>query len=133
MAKAKEQPLGVVIDALYRARELRLDREREVEGLKRQEKELRGLIIAALRKSGLDGARGEVAFGSIVAKRTVRLTTPDAWPEFWAWARKDPLGSYVQRRVAVEAVREQLDAGKKVPGVELEEFDDLSLTKAAAR
>ena len=57
------------------------------------------------------------------------LETKD-WDQYWAWARKDKLGVYVQRRPAVKAVYEQLDAGKEVPGVLRGKLKILHVTKA---
>lgn len=39
------------------------------------------------------------------------------WDKYWAWARKDTLGVYVQRRPAVTALKELFADGKTVPGV----------------
>jgi len=76
--------------------------------------------VASIRVAGYNFTPGERAI----------LETKD-WDAYWAWARKDRLGVYVQRRPAVTAVYEQLDAGKKVPGVLRGKLPTLYISKAA--
>ena len=127
MAKTFPKTLGACIDALYSARALRLEQEKVVESMKAQERELKQLIMAQLAADKIDGAKGKIATAAIMHKRVPVVLD---WPTFWAFARKDKLGVYVQKRIAVEATRELFDAGKEVPGAALEEVIDLSLTKA---
>ena len=127
MAKTFPKTLGACIDALYSARALRLEQEKTIEAMKAQERELKQLIMAQLAADKIDGAKGKIATAAIMHKRVPVVLD---WPTFWAFARKDKLGVYVQKRIAVEATRELFDAGKEVPGAALEEVIDLSLTKA---
>ena len=127
MVKTFPKTLGACIDALYSARALRLEQEKVVESMKAQERELKQLIMAQLAADKIDGAKGKIATAAIMHKRVPVVLD---WPTFWAFARKDKLGVYVQKRIAVEATRELFDAGKEVPGAALEEVIDLSLTKA---
>lgn len=127
MVKTFPKTLGACIDALYSARALRLEQEKTIEAMKAQERELKQLIMAQLAADKIDGAKGKIATAAIMHKRVPVVLD---WPTFWAFARKDKLGVYVQKRIAVEATRELFDAGKEVPGAALEEVIDLSLTKA---
>lgn len=127
MAKTFPKTLGACIDALYAARALRLEQEKAIEGMKAQERELKQQIMAQLSADKIDGAKGKIATAAIMHKRVPVVLD---WPTFWAFARKDKLGVYVQKRIAAEATRELFDAGKEVPGAVLEDVFDLSLTKA---
>lgn len=127
MAKTFPKTLGACIDALYSARALRLEQEKTIEAMKAQERELKQLIMTQLAADKIDGAKGKIATAAIMRKRVPVVLD---WPTFWAFARKDKLGVYVQKRIAVESTRELFDAGKEVPGAALEEVIDLSLTKA---
>jgi hypothetical protein len=53
------------------------------------------------------------------------------WDAYRSWARKDPLGVYVERRPAKKAVYEQLDAGTEVPGVRPGKVPVLYVTRAS--
>lgn len=127
MTKTFPKTLGACIDALYSARALRLKHEKTIESMKAQERELKQLIMAQLAADKIDGAKGKIATAAITRKPVPVIMD---WPTFWAFARKDKLGVYVQKRIAVESTRELFDAGKEVPGAALEEVIDLSLTKA---
>ena len=127
MAKTFPKTLGACIDALYSARALRLEQEKTIEAMKAQERELKQLIMTQLAADKIDGAKGKLATAAIMRKRVPVVLD---WPTFWAFARKDKLGVYVQKRIAVESTRELFDAGKEVPGAVLEDVFDLSLTKA---
>lgn len=127
MVKKVELPIGEVIDALYQARQARLDLEKEVEALKEREREAKAAVIARLNELKLDRASGSECTASVTMRRTMVVTD---WPTFWAWARKDKTGVYVQKRIAVEATREVYESGKQIPGAQPEDLVDLSLTKA---
>lgn len=127
MAKTFPKTLGACIDALYSARALRLEQEKTIEAMKAQERELKQLIMTQLAADKIDGAKGKIATAAIMHKRVPVVFD---WPTFWAFARKDKLGVYVQKRIAAEATRELFDAGKDVPGATMEDVYDLSLTKA---
>ena len=129
---AYPKQLGICIDMLYAARAIRLAREKEIEQLKADEKALGDHIMNTFAKSELDGAKGRVAVAAIKQVRTVKLIEgPQSWLDFWQWARKDKLGIYVQRRPGVESIREQIESGVQVPGVELMTVVSLSLTKVS--
>ena len=132
MATKKQEPkfkktLGACIDDLYLRRAKRLELERSVDALKAEEKLYKEHIIGLLTKQKLEGGKGDVATAAIMWKRTLVVSD---WKKFWEWARKDKLGVYVQKRVAVEATKEWMDdAQKSVPGVDPLDVCDLSLTK----
>lgn len=128
----KPPSVGELVDKAYQTRAKRLELERQVDELKKAETDLKQLAIDALRVVGLESARGKVATATITKRR--RLSVKD-WSAFWAWARKDPGGNYVQKRVASEATNEWLaeHKGKAVPGVEQFDEWELSLTKAGGR
>jgi hypothetical protein len=122
--------LGEHIDALYTLREWRIELERKIDEIKEKERLARYDIINTLRADKLEGSRGEVAVVRITTKKKP-VIAKGKWEEFWTWARKDKNGTYVQKRIGEAAVMEQLDAGREVPGVYVEEIEDLSITKSA--
>jgi len=119
--------VGACIDDLYTRRAARLKLEKQVETMKVEERAFKDHIINELSKVKIDGAKGRVATAAITWKRTFVVAD---WAKYWAWARKDKLGVYVQKRIAIEAVREWSDENKQpVPGVDPMDVVDLSLTK----
>ena len=86
------------------------------------------LLRAELVGAKLDSIRA-AGFNFTPSERTVYNTLD--WDAYWAWARKDKLGVYVQKRPSTTAIAEQLAAGKEVPGIELVTLPSLSVTRAA--
>lgn len=122
--------VGAAIDLLYAMRAKRLALEKDVEAMKQDEASLKAYIIQGLQSVKLQSGRGAIATGSIRPKHYCRVAD-GGWPKFWAWARRDAGGNYVEKRAASTAVLEYLDVSKKgVPGVETGSVLDLSLTKA---
>jgi len=129
MKKAEKFPaqVGAAVDLLYERRAARLALERQAEEMKEAEGRLKAHVLELLAKGKQTGAKGKVATAAVTWKRTLIVTD---WSKFWAWARQDPLGVYVQRRAAVEATQEWMEQMRKpVPGVDPYDKQDLSLTK----
>lgn len=103
--------------------------EQKAAQLKRDFDALQEQLIEQLREEKIESVRVK-GFNFTVGKRDILETTD--WDAFWAWARKDRLGVYVQKRPAVKAIREQLDDGAAVPGVKPGTQPVLHITKAKA-
>jgi hypothetical protein len=129
MKKKVPVPIGDLIDLIYAKRAERLELERTVDVKKVEEAALRADIMTRLREQGLGSGRGAAATATITYHNIYKVPT-GSWPEFWAWARKDKTGVYVQKRLSAEAIGEQLAAGKRVPGVVAEQVADLSVSKS---
>ena len=119
--------LGEFIDALYQKRAERLEKQREVEDLKVAEKEAEDRVIAALKKNGMRGARGELATVSISERNDPMVVD---WDALWEHIFKTRDTTLLQKRIGVTAWREHLDSGELLPGTEPEEVTVLSITKA---
>lgn len=104
--------------------------EKKAKDLKKQRDDVERELIEKIREDKLDGIRYKGINFTPGYRESLRAAD---WDAYWAWARKDKLGVYVQRRPAVTAVREQLDAGKTVPGIEIEKISVLYVSKAAQR
>lgn len=128
-ATAFPPSLGESIDKLYAQRAARLQAEDAVEKMKSAEQALKAHVLKLLTAAKMNGGKGSLATVAIKMSRTYKLKPEIGWPEFWAWARKDKLGVYLQRRVAVTAVGEAISAGQRVPGVVAEDTVDLSINK----
>lgn len=120
------KPVGEIIDELYALRAERMALSRQVDDLKAKENELRGIIIAQLRAVGLDGGKGSSANALITSSEQAQITS---WPEFFAYIMENEAGDLVQKRVAIQAVRERWENGEEIPGLTKVEVVDLSLTK----
>ncbi len=120
------KPIGEVIDDLYALRARRMALSKEVDELKAQEAELRGIIITQLRDIGLDGGKGSTANALITTSTQAQITN---WPAFFEYIRETGGGDLVQKRVAIQAVRDRWDSGEEIPGLTAVEVVDLSLTK----
>lgn len=125
---AKEKSLGHMIDSLYAARADRIEKQREVDAMKLQERDLQASIMAKLEKQGISSGRGSLATASIT--KSVQPQVAD-WKKVYAYIRKEDAFHLLHQRVASTAWRELHEAGKKVPGIEAMPVQDLSLTKAS--
>lgn len=91
-----------------------------------EETALRDHLIDSFKKDQLDGARGS---GIVLAvRRSVKYNIKD-WAKFFKAARVAKNQDLFLRQVSQAAVRERLEAGQEVPGVE--GFMKLSLSVTA--
>lgn len=85
----------------------------------------------ALRSALVDAKQESIRVAGYNFTPGVRETTKTTdWDAFWAWARKDTLGVYVQKRPAVKAIQEQWEVGNTIPGVVPEKIPTLHISKA---
>lgn len=124
-------PLGRMIDELKAARDERIEYQRETDAkisqLKTKEMELRTKIIAEMERTGLDKATGADATASIQVNLLPRVTD---WPAVYRYIQKNNAFDLLERRVGKLAFKSRLEAGERVPGIDVFEEKDLSLTKA---
>ncbi len=117
--------LAQCADLLYTTRQRRLEVQKEVEALAKQESALRDHLIENVGKDST-GVAGKVARITIVTK--TKPTVAD-WPVFYAHIKKTGNFDLMQRRVGEAAVRERWEDGKEVPGVERFNYVDVSVNK----
>jgi NADPH-dependent 7-cyano-7-deazaguanine reductase QueF len=127
---AKKLPgtIGAAADMIYELRAKRLDKAKEVEAIKKDEQDLEEHIIALLESQNLKSGRGKVATVTISQKDTPALLD---YEKFAKYLKKTGNVHLLQKRLATTAIKEMMDDGQKIPGVELLPIKDLSITKAA--
>lgn len=125
--KSKEIPLGVLIDGLYEMRAERIELARKVDDMKGQERIRRTEILDRLKAQKAEKSSGKHA----TASRTVSTTYRAAdWKKVYAHIKKTGDFDLLQQRLATTACDARFAAGKKVPGVEAFEIEDLSVSKS---
>lgn len=118
--------LGAVADLLYKTRQARLAKQKEVEALEAEESALKEHIIANLPKSNASGIAGKVARVSVANKSDYRVTD---WSALYKYIKKHDAFALLQRRLSTESVTEVLEDSKELPGVETIQIPKVSLNK----
>lgn len=123
----KYKTLGGAIDALFKARELRLQEQRAIDATKKKtEVPLKVDILSKLKEGRLERASGKLATGSRTLKPVGKITN---FVAFLTWCVEHDASDLIPTRVNGRALQERFENGDRVPGVELEFITDLSLTK----
>ncbi len=118
--------LGACADRLYELKEARLVVQKQADAIEQEEKALKAHLIDTLPKSKAEGVSGTVANVKIVRKEVPQVKDYEA---FYAHVKKTGSFDLLQRRLNDAAVKERLDAGKVIPGVEVFTAVSVSLTK----
>lgn len=113
-------------DLLYTTRQKRLDVQKQADDLEGQEKLLKAHLIDSLPKSDALGVSGKVAHVLIVTKQEPQVKD---WDVFYAHIKKKGAFHLMNRALNKASVREQMEAGKVVPGVEMFTAVTVSLKK----
>ena len=119
--------IGECIDTLYTMRAQRLDADKAVQAMKKAEADLEEHILKQFDKAAINGARGKVATGGIMRKTVYSI---EDWPAFIAYVAKKKAWDMLYKQAGQLAVRERIDNGEEVPGIEAFEKVSLSLNKA---
>lgn len=118
--------IGLRADEYHDVREVRLMMEKEVEGVKARENELRESIIADLSKSADTGAAGLRYRAQIVMEAKPKI---EDWAKLCKFVAEQGRFELLQKRLGEKAVEEIWDAGYAVPGVEKMRVPEVSITK----
>lgn len=118
--------LGGCADRLYQLKELQAQAQRKVDEIDAERKALKEHVINTLPKSEATGVAGKLARVRVLPKEVPQVKD---WPAFYAYAKRVNRLDLMQRRLNEKAVTELLEAGKKVAGVEVFTYVDISLTK----
>lgn len=129
MAKPKKLPksMGLCADLFFDAKQKRLAADKVTADLKVEEERIKLHIINNLKKDDT-GAAGKHHRVQVVRKRKF-IVNPEKWNYFYAWVAKNKRFDMLQKRLSDAAVKETVEAGKKIPGVEPFDYVDVSLTK----
>lgn len=120
------QSIGLCADEYARVRAIRLAMEKEVEGVKARETEIREHIIANLSKSDDTGAAGKHYRAQIVMKVKPKLSD---WAALTAAIQETGRFDLLQKRLGEKAVEDLWADGFDVPGVERMNIPEVSITK----
>jgi hypothetical protein len=126
---SKQSELATTAAALLKARTKYVGLQKKADEAKKALAALEAQLLDELSAAKVDSVRVR-GFNFTPGWREI-IETYD-WDAYWEWARKDPLGVYVERRPAKRAVYEQLDAGVEVPGVRPGKVPVLHVTKASS-
>ena len=107
--------LGACADKLYKLRQKRLEQQKKVQEIEKEEKALKAHIIETLPKSKASGISGKVARVSVITKKIPQVKD---WETFYRHVKRTGNFELLQRRVSDAAVKERWEDGKKVPGVD---------------
>lgn len=116
---------GAKADLLYKAREARLEVQKEVEAIAKLESQLKDYFINNLPKD-TTGAAGRVARVQTLNKRIPQVVD---WDKFYAFVSKKKFFHLLQRRLNDKAVTEIWENNKQVPGVDVFTTVTVSCTK----
>lgn len=119
--------VGQCIDSMYAMREQRLNLQKQVELMKKEEAAIEAHILNQFSKAEIRGAKGTTATGSVTAKTVYSIAD---WPTFIGWVAKHKAWDILYKQAGQTALRERFDNGQEVPGIEAFEKIGLSLTKA---
>lgn len=118
--------LAKCADLLYETRAARLELQKQVDELKKNEAELKDHLINSLPKSDASGVSGKVANAKITKKTIPQV---EDWEAVQKYIKRTNAFDLLQRRLSAPAVTERWDAGKTVPGVTKFIAVDVSCTK----
>jgi hypothetical protein len=121
--------LAKVADLLYTTRQRRLEIQKQVDILAKQETALRNHLIDNLPKSEASGVSGEVANAKVEKKTVWQIGD---WGKFQKYIQKTGEFDLLGRSVSQPALQERYEAAKnkmKIPGVVPFEAIKVSCTK----
>lgn len=122
--------IGSLVEKCYTLRFERLTAEKKIEEMKEQETSLKQQIIAMLVAQGLEkGGSGRVT-GAILRRKRFFILDRKSFGEYVIKTKQYDL---YESRPAQTACAERWEAGEQLPGVEVKEITDLSLTKVGEK
>lgn len=105
--------LGAMIDKLHAMREVRREKEKEIEELKSEYAVLEDQILAALRAQGLSKSTGGKATVSISENIKPQI---ENWDEFYKYIHRHKAYHLLERRPSVTGCREVFELRGRLPG-----------------
>lgn len=118
--------LGALADEYAVVREERLRIEKEAKAVKEREMELFNSALSTLEESADTGAVGENYSVQRVEKEVRGV---EDWPTLWAYIRENNAFELLGKSINQKAVREQQEAGEKLPGIKTDTVATLSFRK----
>ncbi len=118
--------LGDLADEYAVVREKRLAEEKIAKATKERETELFNSALATLDESADTGAMGKEYAVQRVEKDVNNVTD---WPALWKHIQQTGSFELLGKSINQKAVREQIEAGEAIPGIEQNKVATLSFTK----
>lgn len=118
--------MGACADQIYALRARRQLAQKAVDLIEAEEKALKAHIIENLPKSQMTGASGKTANVKVITKE---VPVVDDWDKFHAYIKRTGNFTLMQKRASDGALKELVEAGKKIPGVGTFDAVTLSITK----
>lgn len=111
----KELNLGQLCDAIARKGDEISELEARVRELRTEKGTLEDKLMLAMDAAGTEMARGEYA---TISKSVVEQFQVDDWESLYRYLQRNNAPHLLQRRLSVEAVREEVKRrrGKELPG-----------------
>lgn len=122
-----ERTIGQLIDAMYRVREMRKAKQKEVDELKAKQNQVEAMLMEALTEQGTRKGEGKLASASISTNIQPVATDWDALKRFVLRHKELEL---FQKRLSASRYRELLEERPKgVPGLDSYEQRTINLCK----
>jgi hypothetical protein len=117
---------GELVDLLYRARERRLEMQRETKRVEKLENQIKAHFVETLSASST-GLAGRVARVQIELEAIPQV---EDWDLFWRYVVKNKAYELVQKRLSEGAAKERLEAGDGAKaGITVFRAKKVSITK----
>lgn len=120
------QGVGAQADEYSAVREERLRVEKIAKEIKDRENEIFNCIMSTLNESTDTGASGKFYRVQRIEKEVNQVKD---WSAFHKYIQEKGAFELLQRRLNEKAVREQIEGGEKMPGIEMELVPTLSFRK----
>ena len=118
--------LGACADLYFQTREKRLAAEKIATAIKADENAIADHLIQLMPNSDASQVAGKTAY---VKRQVKKVAQVKDWDAFGKYVFKTKRLDLLQRRVSDAAVKDLIDAGKEVPGVEFFTVVSLSTGK----
>ena len=119
--------LGTKIDLLYDLRQQRIDKQKEVDEMKKAERKLNDELMEEMKYLGLDKAAGSTASVGVLEKTVPHVTD---WDQALNYIFETRNASLLYRRLNQASYAELKELGIEVPGTEPIVQRTLSLTRS---
>lgn len=118
--------LGLCTDLFAEVRDLRLAMQKVVDEVKARESEIRDHLIETIPKSDDTGVAGKKYRAQIVTKKR---PAPGDWAKIHAYVQETGRFDLLQKRLSDKAVTDMWEEGQEVPGVDVFNAVEVSITK----
>ncbi len=127
--KTKTDKLGLKVDEIYSLDQKIDTAEAAVRRLKEQRGAMESHLLAMLRDQEVDSVKGRRGIAAIKTTRHPNIKNRSKLDKY---IRSHDAFDLLQNRVSSKAYFERIEAGERIPGIEVFEKTSLSITKRRA-